>query len=216
MTELSPLSPSVRLDIWLWAARFFKTRSLAKQAIETGKVSVAGQRPKSSRAVRVGEQLQVDHAAGIEVGAVGIRCEHLQARALRVDHVARCIGLEVAGARVHAGAVHVHGEEAFTGNSHVQAAAGLFVVALLELLGDIGNAHARADRVLRQAIAGGREQVGEFGARFLEAGGVDVGDVVGSDAQVGIGGIDAGQRDIEAHGMLLVSAGCAAQLTRST
>lgn len=60
MTELSPLSPSVRLDIWLWAARFFKTRSLAKQAIETGKVSVAGQRPKSSRAVRVGEQLQVD------------------------------------------------------------------------------------------------------------------------------------------------------------
>ena len=60
MTELSPLPPSVRLDIWLWAARFFKTRSLAKQAIETGKVSVAGQRPKSSRAVRVGEQLQVD------------------------------------------------------------------------------------------------------------------------------------------------------------
>lgn len=163
-----------------------------------------------------GEQLQVDHAAGIEVGAVGIRCEHLQARTLRVDHVARCIGLEVAGARVHAGAVHVHGEEAFTGNSHVQAAAGLFVVALLELLGDIGNAHARADRVLRQAIAGGREQVGELGARFLEAGGVDVGDVVGSDAQVGIGGIDAGQRDIEAHGMLLVSSGCAAQLTRST
>ena len=45
MPELSPLSPSVRLDIWLWAARFFKTRSLAKQAIETGKVSVAGQRP---------------------------------------------------------------------------------------------------------------------------------------------------------------------------
>ena len=59
MSELSPLSPSVRLDVWLWAARFYKTRSLAKQAIETGKVAVAGQRPKSSRAVRVGEQLQV-------------------------------------------------------------------------------------------------------------------------------------------------------------
>jgi len=54
------LAPSVRLDIRLWAARLFKTRSLAKQAIETGKVSVAGQRPKSSRAVRVGEQLLVD------------------------------------------------------------------------------------------------------------------------------------------------------------
>jgi len=57
---VSPPAASVRLDIWLWAARFFRTRSLAKQAIETGKVSVAGQRPKSSRAVRVGEQLQID------------------------------------------------------------------------------------------------------------------------------------------------------------
>jgi hypothetical protein len=137
-------------------------------------------------------------------------------RALRVDHVAGRIGLEVAGARVHARTVHVHGEEAFTGNGHVQAAPGLFVVALDELLGDVGNAHARAGLVLRQAIAGGREQVGELGARLLEAGGVDVGDVVGGDAQVGVGGIDAGQRDIEAHGMLLVDAGCAAQLTRST
>lgn len=60
MTEFSPPPPSVRLDIWLWAARFFKTRSLAKQAIETGKVAVAGQRPKSSRALRVGEQLHIE------------------------------------------------------------------------------------------------------------------------------------------------------------
>ncbi len=71
MTELSPLSPSVRLDIWLWAARFFKTRSLAKQAIETGKVSVAGQRPKSSRAVRVGEALQISR--GDEVFEIEVR-----------------------------------------------------------------------------------------------------------------------------------------------
>ncbi|WP_372017692.1 RNA-binding S4 domain-containing protein [Pseudoxanthomonas sp. 10H] len=49
----------VRLDVWLWAARFFRTRSLAKQAVETGKVDVAGQRAKSSRAVRVGESLRV-------------------------------------------------------------------------------------------------------------------------------------------------------------
>ena len=49
----------VRLDVWLWAARFFRTRSLAKQAVETGKVEVAGQRAKSSRAIRVGETLQV-------------------------------------------------------------------------------------------------------------------------------------------------------------
>ncbi|PZQ24906.1 MAG: RNA-binding protein, partial [Stenotrophomonas acidaminiphila] len=39
MTESN--DASVRLDLWLWAARFFRTRSLAKQAIETGKVDVA-------------------------------------------------------------------------------------------------------------------------------------------------------------------------------
>ncbi len=50
---------SLRLDLWLWAARFFKTRSLAKHAIESGKVEIAGQNAKPSRALRVGEQLQV-------------------------------------------------------------------------------------------------------------------------------------------------------------
>ncbi len=49
----------VRLDVWLWAARFFKTRSLAKQALETGKVDVAGQRAKPSRLVRVGDSLRI-------------------------------------------------------------------------------------------------------------------------------------------------------------
>ena len=50
---------TLRLDIWLWAARFYKTRSLAKQAIVTGKVDVGGQRAKSSRAVRVGDVLAI-------------------------------------------------------------------------------------------------------------------------------------------------------------
>ena len=58
MAEAAPLA-QVRLDVWLWAARFFRTRSLAKQAVETGKVDVAGQRAKPSRALRVGETLQV-------------------------------------------------------------------------------------------------------------------------------------------------------------
>src|SRR3546814_10629689 len=40
---------TTRLDIWLWAARFYRTRSLAKQAVETGKVEVDGQRAKASR-----------------------------------------------------------------------------------------------------------------------------------------------------------------------
>ncbi|MDI1253726.1 RNA-binding S4 domain-containing protein [Thermomonas sp.] len=51
--------PSVRLDLWLWAARFFKTRALAKHAIETGKVDVGGQRAKPSRGVRVGDALLI-------------------------------------------------------------------------------------------------------------------------------------------------------------
>lgn len=50
---------SVRLDLWLWAARFFKTRVLAKHAIETGKVEVGGQRAKPSRGVRIGDALVV-------------------------------------------------------------------------------------------------------------------------------------------------------------
>ncbi len=50
---------TVRLDIWLWAARFFKTRALAKQAIETGKIEVGGQRAKPARAVRLGDALRI-------------------------------------------------------------------------------------------------------------------------------------------------------------
>jgi ribosome-associated heat shock protein Hsp15 len=50
---------TVRLDLWLWAARFYKTRSLAKQAIDTGKVDVAGQRAKASRTVRVGDAMRI-------------------------------------------------------------------------------------------------------------------------------------------------------------
>jgi len=50
---------SVRLDLWLWAARFFKTRSIAKQAIETGRVEIEGQRVKASRGVRAGDRLSI-------------------------------------------------------------------------------------------------------------------------------------------------------------
>lgn len=51
--------PGVRLDLWLWAARFFKTRALAKHAIETGKVDVGGQRAKPSRGVHIGDALVI-------------------------------------------------------------------------------------------------------------------------------------------------------------
>ena len=49
----------VRLDRWLWAARFFKTRALAAAAIAGGKVQVNGTRAKPSKAVRVGDGLRV-------------------------------------------------------------------------------------------------------------------------------------------------------------
>jgi ribosome-associated heat shock protein Hsp15 len=59
MTPMPDETASVRLDLWLWAARFYKTRALAKQAIETGKVEIGGQRAKPSRGVRVGDALHV-------------------------------------------------------------------------------------------------------------------------------------------------------------
>ncbi len=49
----------VRIDKWLWAARLFKTRSLAKAAIEGGKVQVNGQRAKPSKEIEVGAELRV-------------------------------------------------------------------------------------------------------------------------------------------------------------
>jgi ribosome-associated heat shock protein Hsp15 len=52
------MSP-VRIDRWLWAARFFKTRSLAKAAVEGGKVHVDGQRSKPAKTVRVGQTVEV-------------------------------------------------------------------------------------------------------------------------------------------------------------
>ncbi|MEX0382104.1 S4 domain-containing protein [Spiribacter sp. 1M153] len=53
------MAESVRLDRWLWAARFFKTRRLAVDAIKGGKVDVDGVRAKPARAVRAGNRLLI-------------------------------------------------------------------------------------------------------------------------------------------------------------
>lgn len=66
----------VRIDVWLWAARFFRTRALAKQAVDTGKVEVGGQRPKPSRSVRVGDALRVMRGEEVfEVEVLGLSGE---------------------------------------------------------------------------------------------------------------------------------------------
>jgi len=50
---------SVRLDKWLWAARFYKTRSLAADAVDAGRVEVNGERAKRSRQVTVGDTIHI-------------------------------------------------------------------------------------------------------------------------------------------------------------
>ena len=58
MQEL-PAADKVRLDKWLWAARFFKTRSLAQQAIESGRVTLNDQRVKSAHLLRISDLVSV-------------------------------------------------------------------------------------------------------------------------------------------------------------
>lgn len=54
----------VRLDKWLWAARFYKTRTLAAKACELGRVEAQGQTVRSSREVRVGDRLIIQNEGG--------------------------------------------------------------------------------------------------------------------------------------------------------
>ena len=56
----------MRLDKWLWAARFFKTRSLATEAVAGGRVHVNGARVKPAREVQVGEEIEVTLGAGVK------------------------------------------------------------------------------------------------------------------------------------------------------
>ena len=64
------MSQLVRVDKWLWAARFFKTRSLARTAIQGGKVQVNGTRTKPSKVLNAGDTLRIQR--GLEVFTVRV------------------------------------------------------------------------------------------------------------------------------------------------
>ena len=59
MTAKPSLDDKIRLDKWLWAARFFKTRALAKEAIEGGKVHCQGERCKPGKEPKIGDELSI-------------------------------------------------------------------------------------------------------------------------------------------------------------
>jgi ribosome-associated heat shock protein Hsp15 len=82
----------LRIDKWLWAARFFKTRALATQAIEAGHVKLAGERVKPAKEVRPGDRLSIvvgDMEWRVEVlGLSDRRGPAPQARALYAEDAA--------------------------------------------------------------------------------------------------------------------------------
>jgi len=67
----APASDKIRLDKWLWAARFYKTRSLAGDEIDKGRVKVNGQVAKASREPRVGDTIEL--RAGFDTRTVMVR-----------------------------------------------------------------------------------------------------------------------------------------------
>jgi ribosome-associated heat shock protein Hsp15 len=84
----------VRIDKWLWAARFFKTRSLASRACELGRIQCNAQVTKASREVRVGDRLQIRNEGG-DFDVNVLQLSHLRGPAA----VAQTLYLETEGSR---------------------------------------------------------------------------------------------------------------------
>ncbi len=67
------MNPLVRVDKWLWAARFFKTRSIARAAIQGGKVKVNGAHTKPGRVLNAGDRLRIQRGEEVfEIRVVGL------------------------------------------------------------------------------------------------------------------------------------------------
>jgi ribosome-associated heat shock protein Hsp15 len=67
------LVQSLRIDKWLWAARFFKTRAMASRACDLGRIEANGFRAKPAREVHAGDRLQIENEAGrFEIDVLGV------------------------------------------------------------------------------------------------------------------------------------------------
>jgi ribosome-associated heat shock protein Hsp15 len=83
-----PAAASLRADLWLWYARFFKSRSIAQAAVEGGHVQVNGERIKASRQLRVGDRLRITRErARFEVEVAGIPVRRGPAAEARLHYV---------------------------------------------------------------------------------------------------------------------------------
>ncbi|KPA89548.1 MULTISPECIES: RNA-binding S4 domain-containing protein [Pseudomonas] len=109
MAQKSEEDDKVRLDKWLWAARFYKTRALAKAAIESGKVHCRGERCKPSKEPRVGDELLIrtgfDERTVVVQALSVVRRGAPEAQALYAETAASVARREAEAAQRKAGAL---------------------------------------------------------------------------------------------------------------
>ena len=109
MAQKSEEDDKVRLDKWLWAARFYKTRALAKAAIESGKVHCRGERCKPGKEPRLGGEFQIRQ--GFEERTVVVQALSIvrrgapEAQALYTETEASIVKREAAAAMRKAGSL---------------------------------------------------------------------------------------------------------------